>query len=227
MIIVVVFLFSFGKSKNNNRKISKPVVEFVGAEQLLITHEAVNKLLIENKTQALSVGKVALDLDNLENSVKSHDMVHSAEVFVSIDGVLKAVVRQKIPVARYIDRSKSYYIDYEGTEMPLSDIHTVRVPLVSGNFNVKEHNAVCEIFRMIYDDDFLKKNIIGIRVSQDGSLIMKNRNFSFDIDFGKPEQAFEKFRNYKAFFQKSTEDSTIYKYKKIDLRFHQQAVCTK
>jgi cell division protein FtsQ len=36
-----------------------------------------------------------------------------------------------------------------------------------------------------------------------------------------------KIRNYKAFFQKAVLDSTLYKYKKIDLRFTQQVICTK
>jgi cell division protein FtsQ len=33
--------------------------------------------------------------------------------------------------------------------------------------------------------------------------------------------------NYKAFFQKVVLDSSIKKYKKIDLRFTEQVVCTK
>jgi cell division protein FtsQ len=36
-----------------------------------------------------------------------------------------------------------------------------------------------------------------------------------------------KFKNYKAFFQKAVLDSSLYNYKKIDLRFTQQVVCTK
>lgn len=224
MIILVVFLFSFGKYRNEGRKISKPVVEFIGAEQLLVTHETVNKLLIENKSEALTVRKVALDLKNIENSVKSHEMVHSAEVFMSIDGVLKAVVKQKIPIARYVDKDKSYYIDYDGTEMPLSAIHAVRVPLVTGYFEAEKNKSACEVFRMIYEDEFLKKNIIGIKVFQNGNLMLKNRSYNIDIDFGKPDGAKEKFGNYKAFFQKATEDSTIYKYKKIDLRFNKQVI---
>jgi cell division protein FtsQ len=36
-----------------------------------------------------------------------------------------------------------------------------------------------------------------------------------------------KFNNYKVFFQKAVLDSSLYKYKIIDLRFARQVVCTK
>jgi hypothetical protein len=50
---------------------------------------------------------------------------------VSIDGVLKAVVKQKTPIARVFTDEGSFYIDYQGSTMPLSDEYTARVPIVS------------------------------------------------------------------------------------------------
>jgi cell division protein FtsQ len=56
---------------------------------------------------------------------------------------------------------------------------------------------------------------------------MFNRNYDYQIDFGKAVDVSQKFKDYKAFFQKAVVDSTLYKYKKIDLRFTKQVVCTK
>jgi cell division protein FtsQ len=184
-------------------------------------------LLIENKKDASSIQKVALDLNNLENAINQHEMVENAEVFVSIDGNLKAVVIQKTPVARVFESHDSYYIDYKGTKMTLSSIHTARVPLVSGEINVNNSKKLDELFRIIHNDEFLKKNIIGIQIMPSGSLIMKNRNFEYDIEFGKTINMERKFKNYKAFLQKAVLDSSIYSYKNINLKFTQQVVCTK
>jgi cell division protein FtsQ len=60
-----------------------------------------------------------------------------------------------------------------------------------------------------------------------GSLKMLNRNFDFQIDFGSTMNMDRKIKNYKAFFQKAVLDSTLYKYKKIDLRFTEQVIGTK
>jgi cell division protein FtsQ len=227
MFVLVIFLFSFTSNRNENRKLTKSVVIFVGDNAPFVKQETVNKLLIENKKDASSIQKVNLDLNKLETTLDAQEMIEKSDVFVSIDGVLKAVVKQKTPIARVFDNNGSFYIDYEGNRMPLSTNFTARVPLVSGGINKKNNEDLSDLFRLIYDDAFLKKNIIGIQIMPNGSLKMLNRNFEYQIDFGRMINVERKFKNYKAFFQKAVLDSSLYKYKKIDLRFTEQVVCTK
>lgn len=223
----VSFLYAFSSERNAHRRVRNPQVVFENPENLYMTPEAVNKLLIEKNRPFAAIEKENLDLNKLEKAVNAHEMVERSEVFVSVDGVLKAVVKQKTPVVRVFDGSGSFYIDYEGNKMPLSAMYTARVPLVSGGVNGKNTSDLKKVFRSIHDDDFLKKNIIGIRVLPDGSLVMTNRNYNYKIDFGKPVNIERKFKNYKAFFQKAATDSTINNYKTINLRFTQQVVCSK
>ena len=227
MFALVIFLYSFTSNRNSHRKLKKSEVIFVGENNNFVKQESVNKLLIENSSDVKSIAKDELNLNKLENSINAHPMIQKSEVFVSVDGVLKAVVQQKTPVARVVDEQGSFYIDYEGNTMPLSDNYTARVPLLSGENNLKNKKKLSEILKMIYDDEFLKKNIIGIQVLSDESLLMSNRNFDYQIDFGRMLNEEQKFKNYKAFFQKAVLDSTLYKYKKISLRFTHQVVCTK
>ena len=227
MLGVVVFLYSFTANRNEQRHLKKSEVVFSDNENLFMTREMVNKLLIENKSDARSIRKDKLDLNKLEKSINKHDMVEKSEVFVSIDGVLKAVVKQKTPIARVFTEAGSFYIDYKGNKMPLSDNFTARVPLVSGEINNENSKGIAEMFRLIHDDTFLRKNIIGVTVSPTGNVKMMNRNFSYQIDFGKTINMERKFKNYKAFFQKAVQDSTINNYKMIHLKFTQQVVCTK
>jgi len=227
MFSLVIFLFSFTSNRNNNRKLSKSAVIFVGDNAPFVDQETVNKLLIENNKDAKSIGKDKLDLNRLEKGLNAQEMIEKSDVFVSIDGVLKAVVKQKTPIARVFDGYDSFYIDYEGNAMPLSANFTARVPLVSGEINKKNSEELAELFRIIYDDAFLKKNIIGVQIMPNGSLKMLNRNYNYQIDFGGTVRMKAKFNNYKAFFQKAVLDSSLYKYKTIDLRFAQQVVCTK
>ena len=227
MLALVIFLFSFTSKRNNSRKLNKSTVVFVGDNAPFVNQQMVNKLLIENRKDAQSIGKDKLDLNKLEKILNAQKMIEKSDVFVSIDGVLKAVVKQKTPVARFFDGDDSFYIDYKGNRMPLSANFTARVPLVSGGITRKNREDLAELFRIIYKDAFLKKNIIGVQIMPNGSLKMLNRNFSYQIDFGGTIRMKAKFNNYKAFFQKAILDSSLYKYKKIDLRFAQQVVCTK
>ncbi|AOW09289.1 cell division protein FtsQ/DivIB [Flavobacterium gilvum] len=227
MFILVVFLFSFTSKRNSKRKLTKTEVVFVGENALFLKRETVNKLLIENNSNAVTIRKDRLDLNKLEQVLNTQKMIAKADVCVSIDGVLKAVVKQKTPIARVFNDEGSFYIDSEGDTMPLSENFTARVPLVSGEINKKNSEDLFKLFKIIYDDVFLRKNIIGIQIMPNGSLLMQNRNYNYRIDFGGLVNMERKFQNYKAFFQKVSLDGSLDKYKIIDLRFTEQVVCTK
>ena len=227
MFGLVIFLYSFTSERNANRTLKKSEVIFANGKDVFIEAKTVNKLLIENKTSVAGVRKVNLDLNELEKALNKHSMIEKSEVFVTVDGVLKAVIKQKTPIVRVLDGDSSYYIDYEGDKMPLSDVQSARIPLVTGAQNIINSDSLIEVYRKIYNDEFLKKNIIGVQVLSNGNIKMRNRNFEYEIDFGKPINIEDKFKNYKAFFQKASLDSTLYNYKKVNLKFSQQVVCTK
>ncbi|WP_396167626.1 cell division protein FtsQ/DivIB [Flavobacterium sp.] len=227
MLALVVFLYSFTSARNSHRKLLKTEVTFVGNQDNFISFKTVNKLLIENKKDVQSIAKSDLNLKRLENLINKNPMVEKAQVFVTIDGVLKAVVKQRVPIARVFDGETTYYIDYEGNKMPLSNLNTARVLLFLGEINTKNKKQLTEVLKFVYDDDFLKKNIVGMELDANNDLQMTNRNFDYQIEFGKMIYVEKKFKNYKAFFQKAVLDSSLYKYKKINLRFNHQVVCTK
>lgn len=227
MFAFAIGLAGFASSRNAQRKLTGTKVEFTHDSDPFIKPEAVNKLLIENRGSAKSIPKDKVDLNRLEKSINSNPMIEKSEVSVGIDGALKAVVKQRTPIARVFDVNGSFYIDYQGNEMPLSDEFTARVPIISGEINQADRDQLNDLLRFVYNDDFLKKNIIGVEVMPSGSLKMLNRDFDYSIDFGKTINIEKKFANYKAFFQKAVGDSSLYHYKNINLKFTQQVVCTK
>ena len=227
MFGLILFLYSFTSNRNNSRKLLKTDIVFIGSDDLFIEAETVNKLLIENNTNVKSIRKEQVDLNRLEKTLNNHNMIEKSEVFVTVDGVLKTVIKQKTPIVRVITESGSFYIDYEGNKMPLSDLQSARIPLVSGDKDLIESVELNELFRYIYNDEFLKKNIIGIQILPNGNVKLANRNYNYIIDFGKAQSIERKFANYKAFFQKASADSTLLQYKKVNLKFTQQVVCTK
>lgn len=227
MMFFVVFLYSFTSKRNDARKTEKTIVEFVNNAELFVSYEAVNKLLIENGKELKTIAKDKVVLNTLEKLLNEHAMIQKSEVFVSIDGVLKAMVTQRTPIARVFNEEGSFYIDSKGNRMPLSAIQTARLPLVIGEITSKNEKEMYDLLWFIYKDDFLKKNITGVEILPSGSLKMTNRNYNYEIEFGKTVEVVRKFDNYKAFFQKAVHDTLIDNYKVINLKFTQQVVCTK
>jgi cell division protein FtsQ len=227
MFGVLIFLYSFSAKRNEDRKLVKTEVNFAGENMPFVTDEMVNNLLIQNSGNVTSIRKDKLDLNRLERRLNSHEMIAEAQVYATVDGTLKALVKQKTPIARVNNIKSSYYIDYEGNKMPLSDNFSARVPLVLGDISEEDRKGITVVFQKINDDDFLKKNITGAKILASGSLLLTNRNYNFEILFGKPINVDKKFNNYKAFFQHAIKDTLIREYKMINLKFTQQVVCTK
>lgn len=226
MLGVAVFLYSFSAYRNENRNLKQPEIVFAETESF-ITKAEVNKLLKQNFGTLTSVKKVQLDLGKVEKSICENPMVGKAEVYATVDGKLVAEISQKKPVARIFEGNKSYYLDYEGHVMPLSENETARVPLLTGNLKAVEAERLTKLLKYIYDDNFLKKNITGLEVRPEGNIIMGARGYDFDIVFGSPINVDRKFDNYKAFLQDAIKDTLTEKYKTINLKFTQQVVCTK
>ena len=227
MIGVVIFLYSFTSIRNSNRKLIKSEVVFVGKSKNFLKHETVNKLLIENNSNIKTIAKLGVDLKKLENSINKQEMVKSSQVFVSVDGVLNAEVIQKTPIARVENGLSSFYIDNEGSMMSVSELFTARVMLISGKIDNKNRKKIAMLVNKINNDEFMKKNIIGMQVLNNDDIILANRNYDFQIEFGKVMNVEDKILKYKAFFQKANQDDVLKKYKKINLKFSHQVVCTK
>lgn len=223
---VTVFLFLFSAKRNENRRLTKADILFTENENF-ITHDKVYKLLAQKHNKVTEIRKEKLNLNNVEKRLNADPMIDKSEVYTTIDGRVKAIIRQKKPIARVYEGDNSYYIDYKGDKMPLSDTYTARVPLVTGEISTVSPKKLHEVLRFIYDDDFLKKNIIGLEIKPTGGIIMMNRNYDYEILFGRVVNMKKKFNNYKAFFQNAIKDTLIENYNTINLKFTQQVVCTK
>ncbi|WP_111709718.1 cell division protein FtsQ/DivIB [Lutibacter citreus] len=224
---LVVFLYGFSHHKHDARKVTNIAVEFEQGNNLFMNYEMVNKLLIQKGKTVKNEAKTVIDLQKLEKNVLSHSMVEDASVFLTVDGLLKTIVKQRTPIARVISHGQDYYIDKQAKKMPLSDNYSARVILVSGNITDNDIDDIYHLISKIIEDDFLKKQIIGVRKIANKEFVLNMRIGEQEIEIGNLENLNLKFQNLKAFFNKTMADKTIEDYKIINLKYNNQVVCTK
>jgi cell division protein FtsQ len=223
---LVIFLYAFSTTKNTERKVTEPVIKFNGDNNLFLTNENVSKLLIQNNQSVKNKSKETLDLNELETALNSNQMVKSAQVHLSVNGVLTVEIEQKKPIAR-VRTNASYYIDDQGSYMPLSSNFTARVPLVTG---LIEKNNLANVYKMaqkIDEDEFLKTHVIEIHQSENNTIFLKFRQYNFTIQLGSLKHLDKKIMNLKAFYNKALKDKTLNSYANVNLQFDSQVVCTK
>ena len=208
VLVLMCFVFAFSANRNNRRPVSQVKVNFLGDDNLFITQESVNKLLIVKKEDLTKVPKEILDLNGLETALNSNPMIKTAQVYLTVNGEVRADVKQRNPIAR-VSTNASYYIDDEGKFMPLSTNYSARVPLVTGFIEKNNLNNVFKIAHKIYNDQFLRKHIIEIHQNKDQTLVLKTRVLDCEIVIGSLDNLDKKINNLKAFYQKAKKEKTL------------------
>ena len=218
------FLYGFSNQRNSQQIITKSVVKFQSNEPYFLTEEIVNKLLIQNNATVKKQAKSVIDLYKLEEQVLESSYVEKVSLFITVDGNLNTVIKQREPIARILNGNSSYYVDSQAVKVPISENYSARVPVISGISNEKEVSSLIVLLNKIVDDDFLSKEIIGIELRAQNEYMFTVRSGNYRINFGDLNEIDSKIKKLKAFYSKVFLDSTIHKYKTINIKYHNQVV---
>ena len=226
LLLLITGLYAFSNHRSEGKSVKGLNIEFVGDQNLYITQGMVNKLLIQNYGPLTNVPKEKLVLNTIEKVIEANEMVKSAQVYLTVNGELTSKIVQRKPIGR-IEGNSKFYLDDEGSSMPLSMSHSARVPIITGKITGKSLEDVYEILKYINKDDFLRKNVIGIHIEDDAKYQLKFRMEQFVVHLGGVGNLEEKFNNFKAFYTKANKDETLAEYNVVSLEFNNQVVCTK
>ena len=224
--VAVVALYGFAGQRNQQKKVENVTVKFVGESNLYLTEDAVNKLLIQNYGPLKNTPKEQLVLNTIEEILLSNDMVKNAQVYLTVNGELVSKIVQRKPIGRIAGVSK-FYLDDQGKRMPLSKYHSARVPIITGKITGKTLEDAYVILDYINQDDFLRKNVIGIHIEEEGNYQLRFRMENFVVNLGGVDNLNKKFKNFMAFYAKAAKDNSLEDYATVSLEFNNQVVCTK
>lgn len=228
MLGVLLFLYSFSNDRSTHRNLKGVDIIFKGEETHFVTSSDVKEIVANKSGNITAQDRTTVDLNNLEKGVLQNKLIKDAEVYVTIDGVLKVEVNQKKAIGRVVGEAESYYLDEEGSRMPLSDNYAERVLVIEGSVRSETQGELKQMLDVINADEFLKQEITGISIQPGEVIYLKSRVNTFEILFGSFNEMDRKLMNYKAFMQYAiNEKIDIDSYKRINLKFTQQVVCSK
>ena len=192
----------------------------------------------------------SINTKDLERRLKQYSSVKNSEVYVTLEGDIRVDIDQRNPIVRVINkRGQSYYIDQEGTIMPLSSQYSSHVLVANGYIvehfevgrtrdiycNIEDENweknrLICDLYELskfIYEDEFWKAQIEQIYVNDDLEFELIPRVGAHIIYLGNIDNYKEKFRNLRAFYMQGLNNVGWNIYDKINLKFENQVICTK
>lgn len=224
-ILVLGVLFAFTNHRNSKRKTIADNIIFTTSNNLFISEDSVNKLLIQKSISSPISTKETLALNTIETRLKNIPHVKEAQVYVSVNGLINAEITPRKAIGRMYS-SDPRYIDEQGFEMPLSNHYAERVPLVF-NYKSKSKKQLVTILQKIEANTFFKQLVVGVYCQKNETFRLKIRDYNGNIELGNIEDLDKKLANFKVFYAKAVKDELFKKYKKINLQITNQVVCTK
>ena len=221
VLILIGGLFYSTNSINSKRNINDIIIDFESTNKLFITKDSILNLLPTNFSD-----KKSIDINAIESLVNSNGFIKNSEAYISIDGDLIIAVQQRNPIGRIISDNTSFYIDDESKIMTTSKIYSSNVPVIFNYSESISYDRIYEICDLVYNDDFLRKNISRVNFINKNYITLNFRGYQFDIELGENKNIDRKIKNFKAFYHRSINNETLNNYSKINLQFENQVVCS-
>jgi cell division protein FtsQ len=185
------------------------------------------------------------ELAHLEQVFKSKPSVKDAEVYTTVDHKLKLDITERTPIARLFNMyGESFYLDREGTIMPLSNNYTARVMVINGKLNIpystlfseeneqnkfyrNKLNELFELVQFIHKDPFWRAQISQVFIDKYQEVVLIPKVGNHKIVVGEWVDLAEKFGKLKILYNKGLPNTGWNEYHTINLKFKNQIVCSK
>ena len=219
---------SFVYKKENN------IIFDISSENRFLNSEEIFDL-----TNDLINDSSIIDLNYLEEKIKSNKFIKDIEIYNNLNNVVNININQFKPYARLINNiGDDYYIDKNGEIFPVSNKYSERVLLIffknyknidkEKNINFFQNgNEIFKLINYINSNDFYKKQISQINVLKDGEIIMIPQITKQKIYFGNTDNMEIKFKKLELFYKNILPTKGWNYYESVNLKFKNQIVCNK
>lgn len=174
-----------------------------------------------------SLKRLEINRHLLEESIENHPSIEKAEVYSTLSGAVRVKVYQPSPLARWMQDAQSQYLLPQGATMPLSNLYSAPVPLLTGAVQEEDLVSIADFFNALKGHAFFKDFFTGLHVTEAGTWILYPRPGSHRVIIGRPDALPIKLEKLRLFYLNATTPKNIDSIASINLSFEDQVICTK
>ena len=165
-----------------------------------------------------------INLQHMENIIRQHPMVRTAECYTAEDGTARIRVTQRVPLLKVVTADEAYYIDTDRCKMPLrASIHDT-VPVAMGKVGFEMASTVLADFaEWVQEDDYWRARIEAIDVRLPRQVCIKQNGKQEDLMIGDLMGYAGKLEKAEVFYRR-TASMEKPRYRTLDLRYQGQVV---
>ena len=230
LIVTVLFYISWSSLFHLDlQKCSKVQIQVdTEGDLFFINTEMVEEMIFSKEDSLIGKSYKDINIYLLEEFVNEHPNIKKAELYLTLDGTLSIDVKQREPLVRVFEGNESYYLDEEMNHFALSDQYSARVLQVYWDEITESRIAILyPLIDLIDSDKFLKAQITAIAFDENNEIVLYPRVGGHKIILGEAEDFRNKFEKLKVFYRQGLGKVGWDRYSMINLKYHNQVVCTK
>jgi len=246
LLVILGFAIEF----NNGSDCQSVEVEIAYQNGLQFVDEAAILSIVKRECGNLTGKPVSqIHLGTIEKAVLNNPFVQNVNVYKTIGGKVKLEVKQREPLLRVFNmRGEDFYIDRQGFMMPVSNVYTARVPVVTGyikagyspsmnlSLGYEAHEVALservikdlyQLARFLENDAFWAAWFHQIYVNPSGEFELVSRCGNHIVELGNLDFLEARMNKLMVFYLNGLPKAGWQKYKRINLKFKNQIVCSK
>ncbi len=208
-----------------------------------VTKKDIQNTIISNNGSIIGKPVKEIRVAEIENTMGRYRELKTAEVYMSIDGILHIYADQRTPIMRVMaNNGGDYFVDTEGVVVRRRNLYTPRLHIVGGNINISQamlegvsvldtsirNSILKDIYHLvnyINNNSFWSAQIDQIFVDGHDEIDLIPRVGSHTVHLGSAENFEGKLNNLEVFYEKVLPEMGWNKYSIINLAFRDQIVC--
>ena len=225
--LVALLALAVGTSRGKDReeRCKELVCKIVDKdERLYVSEQELFTLLKQHNAYPVGEYLHRINLQHMENIIRQHPMVRTAECYTAEDGTARIRVTQRVPLLKVVTADEAYYIDTDRRKMPLrSSIHDT-VPVAMGKVGFEMASTVLADFaEWVQEDDYWRARIEAIDVRLPKQVCIKQNGKQEDLMIGDLMEYAGKLEKAEVFYRR-TASMEKPRYRTLDLRYRGQVV---
>ena len=241
---VIVLIYVVSLKQEEVKCIGMRISIHYPEQDVFIEKREIEELVKTTYGDIYSVAINVISTEKLENLFLQNPYVRTANVYANIQGEIIIDIEQRQPIFRLEMPRGSFYVDNNGSYMPLSPQYVSRLVIVSGylksidinnedglNLNNQVENPdiapIVELVKFIRKDSFLSALIEQIYVNKEKEIELIPKLGKQYILLGKTDQFEEKLSKLQLFYEQGMPINGWNAYEIINIKFKNQVVCTK
>jgi len=225
-IVFAAFFFKEAKQENMCRDLVIMVKDSL--DKHFVTQTDIVSQLKRADLNPIGKPMKEINTHRIETELLKNEMIANIEVYKTPSGIIKLEVKQKMPILRVIGARGNFYVDNQGSTMPVSRRYVAHVPVATGY--VEKELATTDLYNFalfLQENDFWNHQIEQIYVYPNHDVVLIPRVGDHRIILGTFENFREKLDNLQLFYEQAIPKMGWEKYSIINLKFKDQIVCTK